>query len=162
MIKEKYNIEDVFDAAGYCADCIGVTGTMNSVTGLMLLITGIVVILVSVLMERSFISDEKGQIALLYAIGFKNSFVLKWHISRFAIIAVLSELLAAALTIPVTKLWCNPIFKSMGATDVKYCFKPLSQLVIIPFTVIGITAVTVLVTSMYTKKIKSRDIANIE
>lgn len=162
MIKEKYDIEDVFDAAGYCADCIGVTGTMNSVTGLMLLITGIVVILVSVLMERSFISDEKGQIALLYAIGFTNSFVVKWHISRFAIIAVLSELLAAALTIPVTKLWCNPIFKSMGATDVRYCFKPLSQLVIIPFTVIGITVVTVLVTSMYTKKIKSRDIANIE
>lgn len=162
MIKEKYDIENVFDAAGYCANCIGVTGTMNSVTGLMLLITGIVVILVSVLMERSFISDEKGQIALLYAIGFKNTFVLKWHVLRFVIIAALSELLAVALVIPFTKLWCNPIFKTMGATHIVYCFKPLSLLVAIPLTIIVITTVTAFITSLYTKKIKSKDISNIE
>ena len=161
-IKEKYNIEDVYDAAGYCADCIGVTDTMNSLSRLLLVITGIVVVLVSVLMERSFISDEKGQIALLYAIGFKNTFVLKWHVLRFVIIAALSELLAVALVIPFTKLWCNPIFKTMGATHIVYCFKPLSLLVAIPLTIIVITTVTAFITSLYTKKIKSKDISNIE
>ena len=55
-IKQMYDIDGVYDAAGYCVDCMGVADAMDSVILLLLVITGIVVILVTVLMERSFLS----------------------------------------------------------------------------------------------------------
>ena len=161
-IKKIYDIEDIFDGAGYCADCVGVADTMDMVAKLLLVITCIVVILVSILMERSFISNEKGQIALLKAIGFSDKAILRWHIYRFMIVGLIAELTAVILTIPVSKLWCDPIWKMMGATDVKYCFNPVSQLVVYPGIILIITLVSVTFTAVYTKKIKSRDIVNIE
>lgn len=161
-IKEFYDIEGVLDAAGYCADCIGVVDSLDSVSKLLLLITGIVVILVSILMERTFISDETGQIALLKAIGFPNRTIIKWHLYRFMIVAAVSELCAVILTVPVTKLWCDPIWNMMGATDVKYYFNPLTLIVIYPGIILLVTLITVLLTSLYIRKIDSRDIANIE
>ncbi len=161
-IKDFYDIEEVFDAAQYCDDCMGVADTMDAVAKLLLIITCIVVILVTVLMERTFISDETSQIALLKAVGFRNSFILRWHVLRFMLVAVTSEVLAIAFTYPVTKLWCDPIWKMMGATSVKYYFKPLSLMVVYPGIILLINFVSVLLTALYTNRITSNDIANIE
>lgn len=161
-IKDLYDIEEVFDAAQYCDDCMGVADTMDAVAKLLLIITCIVVILVTVLMERTFISDETSQIALLKAVGFRNSFILRWHVLRFMLVAVTSEVLAIAFTYPVTKLWCDPIWKMMGATNVKYYFKPLSLMVVYPGIILLINFVSVLLTALYTNRITSNDIANIE
>ena len=161
-IKELYEIEDVMDAAEYCADCIGVTGTMEMVSRFLMIVTCVVVILVTILMERSFISDETGQIALLKAIGFKDRAIIAWHCCRFMIVAVASELLAAALTIPVTKLWCDPIWDMMGASKVTYYFNPWKLLLLYPGMLLAITLFTVWCTALYTKRIHSRDIVNIE
>lgn len=47
------------NATEYCIDCVSVVPTMEAVQVLLLAITIVVVILVTVLVERSFISDEK-------------------------------------------------------------------------------------------------------
>lgn len=161
-LKEYYGMEDIFDATGYCNDCMGVADTMDIVAKLLLIITCIVVVLVTVLMERTFISDETSQIALLKAIGFKDSFIIRWHVCRFEAVTVFSELLAVILTVPVTKLWCDPIFSMMGSTNVDYYFKPLSLLVVFPGIIMMINVLSVLLTSLYTKKITSNDVRNIE
>lgn len=161
-IKDFYGIKAVFDAKGYCDDCIGVSDTMNAVANLLTLITCIVVILVTVFMERSFISDETGQIALLKAIGFKNSFIIRWHVYRFMIVAVISELFAVILTYPVSRLWCDPIWNMMGAANVNYCFKPVSLLLIYPGIILLINFISVLLTALYTRRITSNDVRNIE
>lgn len=161
-IKEYYGVNDVFNAAEFCDNCIGVSGTMNAVSVLLLVITCIVVILVTVLMERTFISDETSQIALLKAIGFKDRFIIKWHIYRFMIVGIISELLAISLTYPVTKLWCDPIWKMMGATHVKYYFRPFSLLVIYPGIILAINFIFALLTALYTRRISSSDVTNIE
>lgn len=161
-LKDYYGVEKIFDAAGFCRDCIGVTETMEDVSFLLLVITCIVVIMVTVLMERSFIFDETGEIALLKAIGFKDGTILKWHMYRFMLVGLISEVLAAAFTMPVTKLWCDPIWSMMGATNVRYRFEPLSILLIYPGVILASTLAAIGFTAVYTKKIKSRDIVNIE
>lgn len=161
-IKDMYGIEGVYDAAEYCVDCIGVVDTLESVSFLLLCITGIVVILVTVLMERTFISDETGQIALLKSIGFQNSVIIKWHVYRFMIVAGIAELLAVILTIPVTKLWCNPIWKMMGMPHVNYYFNPLTLVVIYPGSILLVTLAALWLTTLYTRKINSSDIVNVE
>lgn len=161
-LKDFYGIEEVYNAAEFCDNCMGVADTMDAVAKLLLVITIVVVVLVTVLMERSFISDETSQIALLKAIGFRDGFVIRWQVARFMIVSVLSELLAIALTYPVTKLWCDPIWKTMGAVHVSYCFKQLSLLVIYPGMILGVNLAAVFFAALYTKKIKNNDIRTIE
>lgn len=161
-LKEFYDTDEVMNSAEFCADCIGVVDTMDMVNKLLLAITCVVVILVTVLMERSFISDEQSQIALLKAIGFKNSSIIKWQVYRFMIIAVVSELLAVILTYPITKLWCDPIWKMMGAENVAYYFNPLSLIAVYPVIIMLITLVSVWITAGFTKSITCNDCGNVE
>ncbi|MCQ2523377.1 MAG: ABC transporter permease, partial [Lachnospiraceae bacterium] len=162
MLKDFYETENVMDAAGYCDDCMGVADTMDAVSKLLLLITCIVVVLVTVLMEKTFISDEKDQIALLKAVGFTDGFVMRWHICRFMIVALVSEILAVILTYPVTRLWADPIWKTMGASHVEYLFRPVSLLLVYPGIIILVNLVMVYITALNTRKITSCDVSNIE
>lgn len=161
-IKELYDNDKVMNATEYCIDCTAVVDTLESVQMLLLGITLVVVMLVTILMERSFIADEKSQISILKAMGFKDSVVLKWHIYRLGLVSFVAVVLAAALSIPMTKLCISPIFGMMGATDVTYNIEPLQIFMIYPGIILAMTIIVTWITSLYTKNIKSSDTANIE
>ena len=161
-IKKLYGSDKVMSATEYCMHCVGVVETMESVQYLLLAITIVVVVLVTILMERSFIADEKSQIAILKAIGFKDSDIIKWHIYRFGIVALIAAILAAALSIPMTDLCISPIFGMMGASDINYNIDPMQVFVLYPGIVLLVTVIVAWLTSLYTKTIKSSDTANIE
>ena len=161
-IKQMYDIDGVYDAAGYCVDCMGVADAMDSVILLLLVITGIVVILVTVLMERSFLSTEISQIALLKAIGFTNGAIWKWQVCRLLLVAIVAELCAVAFAVPVTKLWCDPIWAMMGATEVRYCFDSIKMLLIYPGIILGATLLTIGITAWRVYAIRGTDLANVE
>ena len=161
-VKEVFDCENVMNATEYCIDCTGVAGTLESVQFLLLGITLVVVILVTILMERSFIADEKSQIAILKAIGFKDSAIMKWHVCRFGLVGLIAVVFAAALSIPMTELCITPIFGIMGAVDVDFNIDPLQIFLLYPGIVLGMTVVVTWMTALYTKTIKSSDTANIE
>ena len=161
-IKKLYDSDKVMSATEYCMHCVGVVETMESVQYLLLAITIVVVVLVTILMERSFIADEKSQIAILKAIGFKDSAIIKWHIYRFGIVALIAAILAAVLSIPMTDLCISPIFGMMGASDINYNIDPMQVFVLYPGIVLLVTVIVAWLTSLYTKTIKSSDTANIE
>lgn len=161
-IKTLYDNEKVMNAAEYCVDCTGVADTLESVQFLLLGITLVVVILVTILMERSFIEDEKSQIAILKAIGFRDGAVIRWHVYRLGLAALIAVVLAAALSIPMTNLCISPIFGMMGASDVDYNIEPLQVFLLYPGIVLAVTVIVTWITALYTKTIKSSDTANIE
>ena len=125
-------------------------------------ITILVVILVTILMEISFIADEKSQIALLKAIGFRNKKIYIWHILRFGIVTLFAMILAAALSIPMTKLCCSPVFGMMGTSEIDYAIDPLQIFLIYPAIIVITTLVTAFLTSLSSRSIKAVDTANIE
>ena len=161
-IKKMYDVEDVLSAEQFCSDCIGVVGTMEAVSKLLLCITCLVVVLVTVLMERTFIADEAGQIAFLKSIGFKDRVIVKWQIKRFMLVGIIAEVAAILLTVPVTKLWYNPIWHMMGAENVKYYFNPFSLVVLYPGIVLLITGISASIAALFTKRISSRELVNVE
>lgn len=161
-LKTFYETEDICNASDYCIESTGVAETMDMVRLLLLIITGIVVILVTLLIESSMISDEKSQIALLKAIGFKDRFIIRWQVIRIMIVGSLAEILAILLTHPVTELWCNPIWRMMGAYNVKYYFNPVSLLLIYPGIILAITYIAARLTAGFTKKITCNDVGNVE
>ncbi len=99
-LKELLDNEKIWNSVEYCDNCMGAASAIESVQYLLLGITLVVVILVCILMERSFIADDRSQIAILKAIGFDNNRIIKWHIIRFGIATLVSVLLAAICLIP--------------------------------------------------------------
>lgn len=161
-VKDLFDCEDVMNATEYCIDCTAVVDTMESIQLLLLGITSVVVVLVIILMERSFIADEKSQIAILKAIGFKDSSIIKWHVYRLGLVGLSAVVLATVLSIPMTKICISPIFGIMGAVDVEYNIDPLQIFLLYPGIVLVITIVVTWITALYTKTISSCDTANIE
>lgn len=161
-IKKLFDNAEVMNATEYCIDSVSVVPTMEAVKLLLLTITIVVVILVTVLVERSFISDERSQIALLKAIGFRNSTIISWNTLRFGIVAFAAAILAAAASIPMTDFCITPIFGMMGASDIEFNIDPLQIFLLYPAVIFAVTILAAWFTSLYTGKIKSSDTSNIE
>lgn len=161
-IIELYDNEDVFTASEYCVDCISVVPVMMAVQYLLLGITIVVVILVTILVEHSFISDERSQIAILKAIGFKTYDIVKWHTARFGLTALIAAILAAVCSIPMTELCITPVFGIMGASDVNYNIEPLQIFFLYPAVIFAVTIVTAWLSSLYTRSIQTCEATNIE
>ncbi len=162
-LKDIYDTNQVYNCADFVKDCTGAADTINAVKNMVLIITLIIVILVAVLMERSFISSEKAEIALMKAIGFSNKSIIWHHTLRFGIIAVIASILAAIFCMPLTKLTMDPVMAIMGAVSgVGYEIVPFEIFVLYPVIVVAVTIISAFFTSIYTNTIKSSDASNIE
>ena len=162
IIAANFTNDSVENCAEYVASCIQVVPTMLAVQYLLLGITILVVILITILMEVSFIADEKSQIALLKALGFRSRKISLWHVLRFGIVALFAMILAAVLSIPMTNLCISPIFGMMGVSKVNYAIKPLQVFLIYPGIIILTTLVVAFLISLSSKTIHASDTANIE
>ena len=108
------------------------------------------------------ISNEKSEIAILKAIGFKDRRIILYHVLRFLIVTVFAVILAGAVSIPLTYLAISPIFGMMGMTNMTYTIDPIQIFVIYPLIILGATLLIAFITALYTKTIKSSDTASIE
>lgn len=145
------------------ADMLGVTETLEAIKSMTVILTIVLATLITVLMERSFIAKEQGEIALLKAIGTRNSKIYGYHALRFGVIGLMAVIISEIISLPLTKLCIDPVFRMMGLeTGVKYTTNPIEMLVLIPLTVLATTTVSAYLTSLYTRKIKSSDTAGIE
>lgn len=120
------------------------------------------VLLVCILMEQSFLADERSQIAILKAIGFSNSRVIRWHVIRFGIVTLAAVFLAGICSIPATYLIGNPIFGMMGAVEVSYVINPWKIFLLYPGIIFLMTLLASGITALQIRTIKSSDTANIE
>lgn len=158
-----FGADQVETAAEFVNSCTGVSDTIAAVKNLVLVISVIIIILIAVLLERSFITKEKSEIALMKALGFKDRSIIIQHTVRFAVCAIASGLLAAALCLPVTSLTIDPIFGIMGATEgVGYRIVPLEIFLIYPAVILASAMAGAFFTAIYTKTIKASDTSNIE
>ncbi len=127
------------------------------------ILTVILAALITVLMVRSFIAKEQAEIALMKAIGIRNTKIYEQYTLRFFIAVAAAVLIAELLGMPLTKLCFDPIFGSMGLEmGVEYMQNPVEIYVIFPVIALAATVVSAFLTSLYTKKIKSCDTASIE
>ncbi len=162
-LKDIYDTELVYGCAGFVKDSTGAADTISMVKNMVLIITLLVVVLIAVLMERSFISAEKSEIALMKAMGFKNKSIIWHHTLRFGIVAFIASILAAIFCMPLTKLTIDPVFAVMGAVrGVGYEIVPFEIFLVYPAIIVAVTIISAFFTSIYTNTIKAHDASNIE
>ena len=162
-VKELLEVDKVMNITEFVDDCVNSASAITTVKNLMLIVTLLIIIMIAVLMERSFITKEKSEIALMKALGFKDKQIIMHHTLRFVIVGALAGIFSAALCMPLTKLVIDPIFGIMGATEgVSYEIVPLEIFLIYPAIILAAIILAAFFTSFLTKKVKASDTANIE
>ena len=162
-VKDLLDLEEVFTLKEYVNNSMGIADAIDSMTYLILAIAMVIIILITVLMERSFIAKERGEIALLKAIGFKDSSIIKWHSLRFVIVSIISTIISLATLLPLTNLAVGPVFAMMGATyGMEYAIDPIAVFVVYPLIVMATTLISAILTALHTKTIKSSEISGVE
>lgn len=162
-IENIYDTDKVHTAGEYVEQVTGASSMVDAIRILVLAVMIIVITLVTILMERSFITKERGEIALLKAVGFKNGKIISWHTLRFVIVAVISATISLATILPFTSLTVGPIFCFMGANyGIQYNIVPLEVFFIYPLIVLVTTLVSAFITAQHIRTIKASESSGIE
>lgn len=162
-LREMYPDNKVMNAGDYVDYCVGgVGGTIDGVTGLLFPVIILIDILVAVLMEKSFLTKERGEIAMLKAIGFKNRSIILWQTLRIAIVMIPAVLLSIALADPIGKLATGGIFQMMGAKNIIFDMDVLKTFVIYPAIILAATVFSVFLTALSIRKVNSNEINSVE
>lgn len=162
-LKEIFDNRNIFDTKGFVKDCMGVGDTIAAVKNLVLMLSLVIIVLLAVLMERSFISKERAEIALIKAVGFGHGSVIAHHTMRFGITVLIGIVTASVLLLPLTRLIMDPIFGIMGAIgNIAYQFNIPELFGLYPVIIFCVTVISAALTALYTRTIKPSDTASIE
>ena len=162
-LKDIYETDNVFDGAGYVADCTKAADAVSGAKNLTMIVSVIIIVMMSVLLEKSFVSKEKSEIALMKAIGFRKQSVVGIHILRFMLIGAVSIAIAVIVSDPATELIMNPLFSLMGILKgIEYAHDRFESMVIIPCVVFAAITAGAFFTALSTGSIKASDTSNIE
>lgn len=155
--------ENIETCAETVKDMLGVADTLAAVKSLIVILTIVIAALITVLMERSFIAKEQGEIALMKAVGTRNGKIYAYHALRFLFVGMIAVLIGEIFAMPLTHLCIDPIFKMMGMElAVDYSINPVEMFLTFPVIILATTTLSAFFTALYTRKIKSSDTANIE
>ncbi len=162
-MKELIGSSKVYSTSDMIKNFTGMSDTLNAVKQMMMILTAIVTAMIVVLMECSFITKEKSEIALMKAIGVTDNKIVAQHTLRFMIVSVIACIISATILMPVSNALINWICSMIGdVSGIRCAIEPVEIFVICPAILIGVTAIGSSVTACYTKTIKASDTAGIE
>lgn len=163
LLEELFPDADIYTPGEYIGYMIGnVAEQLDSVKALILAIVLGINALVAVLMVKSFITKEKSEIALLKAIGFKNTPLTLWQTMRIGTVLLVSVLVGAVNSLPLSMLIITPIFRMMGSYSIEYEIRVAEVYLIYPAIVLAVTAAAAFVSAQGLRKISSSQISNNE
>ena len=113
-------------------------------------------------MEKSFLTKDRGEIACLKALGFRDSSIVGWQTLRVFIILLISTVLAMLLNNPVCQLSGGAIFRAMGVKNVIFDPDILDSYLIYPGIIIAATLFGVFLCAMSVRRISANEINSIE
>lgn len=163
LLEKLYPDAKVFTSGEYVSYMMGdVAGQLDSMKVLILIIILGINALVALLMVKSFITKEKSEIALMKAIGFKNNPLTIIQTMRIGIVLLISVIVGALISSPLTPLIITPIFRMMGAYSITYDIRAVEVYVVYPLIMLGITALAAFISAQGLRKISSSEISNNE
>lgn len=164
LLKRLFQETDVYEVGEYISYMIGdVAGQLEGVKSLILGIILCINILVAVLMVRSFITKEKGEIAMLKALGFGNACLVAWQSMRIGMVLLISIVIGTLISTPLSKLTIEPIFHMMGAYSIEFDVVPLEVYVIYPLAVLAATVLAAVAgAALPLRKISAAETSNVE
>ena len=140
----------------------GIAKRLAEIKNFVLIVVMLINIFVVVLMEKSFLTKERGEIALLKALGFRNRSIIIWQTLRIMFIMASAVLIAVLLTEPVSQLAISGIFRIMGAKYIIFDVNIIETYIFYPLTVFAVTVLSALLSTFGIRGISSQEVNNIE
>ena len=140
-------------------------GIMDTMDTFKIFIIGMVLIiniLITVLMMKTLITREHGEIAMLKSIGFRNKTIRGWQSTRIILILFTAILTGTVMSKILAPFTISPIFAMMGATSIKLVTEPLEAYVMIPIILIITTGLAAYLCSGEVKKVDLKEINTLE
>lgn len=163
LLVSLYPDKKIYSSGEYITAMMGnVAEQISGVKNLILVIVFSINILVTVLMAKSFIAKEKGGIAILKAVGFKNMHLACWQTLRIVIILFISAVISILLSVPLLQLLITPVFRTMGAYSIKFDINVLEVYLLYPFSILAITSAAAFLSSQGVRKIQASQASDIE
>ncbi len=164
LLKKLFPDAKIFTPGEYIGHMIGggVITKVQDIKYLILIVILCINCLVTVLMVKSFITKEKGEIAILKTVGFQNKSLIIWQALRIGIILFLSTILATLLSTPLSHLSIGPIFQTMGAQNITFEIVPLEVYVLYPAIVLFVTVLAGTLTATQIRKISTSETSKAE
>lgn len=160
-IKELFSGYKVYTGGEYINEMMGginLNGLISIITAVVLVINA----LVAILMVRSFITKETGEIGMLKAIGFRNASIIHWQTLRIGIVLVISTIIGAVLSNLLAKPTVGLIFQMMGAYSIEFEVKPLEVYLLYPLLVFAVTMAASFLAAQQIRRISASETSNIE
>ena len=132
-----------------------VAGQMDDVKWLIVLVVIAIDMLVAVLMVKSFITREKGEIGMMKSLGFSNGIIVRWQAVRIGIVLLLSTILGTLLAQLVSQISSGQIFKMMGASQIDFVIRPLEVYLFYPMITLLATMAASMITALQVRKIQA-------
>lgn len=140
-------------------------GVQEQIGTLQVLIVGLVLVincLITVLMMKTMIAREHGEIAMLKSIGFRNSAIRSWQMFRILIVLICSIAAGILLSMVLCPVLIVPIFAMMGATAMELSINPLESYVFYPLLLLVVTGFSAAFCGTEIKKVDLKEINDLE
>ena len=120
-----------------------------------------IIALIVIMMEQLFIVREKGEIAMMKSMGFRNTSLRVWQTMRMVWVVVISMIAAIPLSVLSNRFLLKPIFAIMGG-EVEIQVDFLQAYVIYPGILLAVIILSAAWASGRVKAIDIRELNNLE
>lgn len=163
IMKEIYPDYKVQNSKEFVNTMIG--GIIDQINVLIKFIAGIVLMinsLITVLIMKTLMTKERGDIAMLKSIGFGNASLKKWQTTRILFVLVIAILTGTVLSKVLAPLTMGPIFTIMGANKIKLVVNPMEAYIKYPLLLLVVTGLSAYLCSGEIRKVDLKEVNNIE
>ena len=162
-LREYYDTDKIYNTSDMIKSFTSMSDTLNTIKQMMMILTVIVVSMIVILMERSFISKEKGEIALMKAMGIKCHSIIAQHTLRFFGVGLAACAISSALVMPASNSLMSFVCSLIGdVSKIKCDYDAAEIFAVCPAILLAVTVVGAFLTALYTNTIKADDTASIE
>lgn len=162
-LKEIFPEYKVMNVEGFLNIMIG--GVIEQINTMMIFIVGIVLVinsLITILMMKTIMTKERGDIALLKSIGFTDHSLRAWQISRTLLVLAAAVITGTLLSNVLAPYTIGPIFAMMGATSIELNTNTMEACVLFPLLLFAVTGVSASICAGGVKKVDLKEVNNIE
>ncbi|MDR3053670.1 MAG: ABC transporter permease [Coriobacteriales bacterium] len=154
----------VFSTPGeYVLSLVGdIQGAISDMKNLFLLLAVAVNALVVVLLAKTLLARDKGEIALLKGLGMRTGALMCWQIARMLLVAVCALLVGLVLMIPLNPVMVRFTFGMMGAPNIPAVIIWPEMCVLYPAILIAGTLLAVTLSVLSIRRISKDDFEAIE
>lgn len=140
-------------------------GVLDQLGALQILLSGVVLsinVLITILMMKTLITRERGEIAILKSIGFSDRTLKGWQCLRILLVLGAAILLGTVLSGPLSRITVGPIFGMMGAPKMKLVTRPLEAYIIYPVIMLAVTGIAAYLCAGLVKNVEAKETGTLE